>query len=458
MTDPSTLPDPMTADVMNHDDSDDVQAPPLLSIRDLRVHFDSKHGLVQAVDGVTLDVRDGETLGLVGETGSGKSVTAKSVLRLVPSPPGVYAGGQALFRPRQQCTGCEGAGCVACDERGRVPMPCGVCAGAGGTCSSCEGTGRHTVDLLQLPLDELRRIRGNRIAMIFQDPGKALNPALSVRAQIAEVFAEHRSQELLEDAGLDRGAAGAAAPLLRRAARMRSRGPEKIALRLPPLRSMRARLDAALDERIARTLADTRIPNPRKVMNSFPHELSGGMKQRVMIAQGLACDPDLLIADEPTTALDVTIQARILDLIEELQDRHGTSVLYISHDLSLVRTISDRVAVMYAGRLAEIGDTASLFADPRHPYTRGLLAAIPTRKHTRGGLTAIEGNVPDLVDIGAQCRFHTRCPQAAAACATVDPAWTATEGGQHRTACLLYQDHQSLGVPAEAMPRAEEPA
>jgi oligopeptide/dipeptide ABC transporter ATP-binding protein len=429
---------------------------PLLSVRDLRIHFEGRNGLVQAVDGVSLDIRDGETLGLVGETGSGKSVTAKSVLRLVPSPPGIYAGGQALFRPRMQCPSCTGAGCQRCANRGRVPMQCEACNGAGGTCGSCDGTGRHTVDLLQLPIDELRVIRGNRIAMIFQDPGKALNPALSVRTQIAEVFAEHRADELLEEAGLGADEIGAMAPLLRRAARMRSRAPEKIALRVPPLRGMKDRLDAALDARIARTLSDTRIPNPAKVMHSYPHELSGGMKQRVMIAQGLACDPDLLIADEPTTALDVTIQARILDLIHELQDRHGTSVLYISHDLSLVRSISDRVAVMYAGQLAEVGDTSSLFHDPRHPYTRGLLAAIPTRSHERGALVAIEGNVPDLVDIGAQCRFHTRCPYAAPACSQVDPPWSMTEHGSHRTACLLHNDADEVGVSPDSMPVMEE--
>ncbi len=429
---------------------------PLLSIRDLKVHFEGKDGLVQAVDGVSLDVMDGETLGLVGETGSGKSVTAKSVLRLVPSPPGIYAGGQALFRPRMECPACGGSGCERCGQRGRVPMQCEACSGTGGACGACSGTGRHTVDLLQLPIDELRVIRGNRIAMIFQDPGKALNPALSVRTQIAEVFAEHRAEEVLRDAGLSDGDAGAMAPLLRRAARMRSRGPEKIALRLPPLRGMKQRLDAAMDARIAQTLADTRIPNPVKVMQSFPHELSGGMKQRVMIAQGLACDPDLLIADEPTTALDVTIQARILDLIHDLQDKHGTSVLYISHDLSLVRSISDRVAVMYAGRLAEVGRTSSLFSDPRHPYTRGLLAAIPTRSHARGALVAIEGNVPDLVDVGAQCRFHTRCPVAAPACSRVDPPWTTTEEGTHRTACLLHNEAGEVGLPAESMPVLEE--
>ncbi len=430
----------------------------LLSLRDLRVHFESKGGVVQAVDGVTLDIRDGETVGLVGETGSGKSVTAKSVLRLVPTPPGIIAGGEALFRPRQRCRDCDGAGCATCGQRGRVPVACEACGGSGRGCTACEGTGRHTVDLLRLPMDELREIRGNRIAMIFQDPGKALNPALSVRAQIAEVFAEHRSRELLEDAGLGADDAGALAPMLRRAARMRSRGVERLLLRVPPLRSRKARLDAAMDERIVRTLADTRIPNPGKVMHSYPHELSGGMKQRVMIAMGLACDPDLLIADEPTTALDVTIQARILDLIEELQQRHGTAVLYISHDLSLVRSISDRVAVMYAGRIAEVGDTATLFADPRHPYTRGLLAAIPTRSHTRGGLVAIDGTVPDLVDVGPQCRFHTRCPHAAPACSTVDPPWSVAGDGSHRTACLLHVDADEVGVPADDMPVEEEVA
>lgn len=427
--------------------------PALLSIRDLRVHFESKHGRVRAVDGVDLEVREGETLGLVGETGSGKSVTAKSVLRLVPTPPGVYAGGQILFRPRSRCTACSGEGCTACGGLGRVPTDCASCGGAGGACSACEGTGRHTIDLLRLAPAQLREIRGNRIAMIFQDPGKALNPALSVRAQLGEVFAEHRAEELLADAGLDRGSIGVLAPLLRRAARMRSRGIERLALRIPPLRGLRARLDAALDERIVRALADMRIPNPRKIMNSYPHELSGGMKQRVMIGQGLACDPDLLIADEPTTALDVTIQARILDLIGELQERHGTSVLYISHDLSLVRTISDRVAVMYAGQLAETGDRDALFASPRHPYTEGLLAAIPTRQHERGQLVAIEGNVPDLVDLGEQCRFHTRCPDAAPACGRVTPSWAEFTPG-HRAACLRYEASVPAGVPAEDLPRA----
>ena len=429
-------------------------ATPLLSIQDLRVHFSSKQGTVRAVDGVSLDVHEGETVGLVGETGSGKSVTAKSLLRLVPTPPGILAGGRVLFRPRARCSECAGNGCTSCDGRGRVPMPCEQCGGAGGSCTACDGSGVHTVNLLQLPDADLRAIRGDRIAMIFQDPGKSLNPALSVRAQLAEVFAEHRSAEILADAGLDRGTASVLAPLLRRAARMGSSGPERFLLRVPPLRGMRARIDAALDERIASTLADMHIPNPRKIMNSYPHELSGGMKQRVMIGQGIACDPDLLIADEPTTALDVTIQARILDLITELQHRHGTAVLYISHDLSLVRTISDRVAVMYAGQLAEIGAIGPLFSEPQHPYTRGLLAAIPTRQHSRGGLTAIEGNVPDLIDLGEQCRFHTRCPSAGPACGRITPGWTSF-GADHRAACLLHASAIE-GVAPEDMPQPVE--
>lgn len=435
----------------------DVPGPsaPLLSIQDLRVHFASKQGTVRAVDGVSLDVHEGETVGLVGETGSGKSVTAKSLLRLVPTPPGILAGGRALFRPRARCSDCSGSGCAACHGRGRVPIKCERCGGTGGACAACDGSGARTVDLLRIPDADLRAIRGDRIAMIFQDPGKALNPALSVRAQLAEVFAEHRSAEILADAGLDRGSVGALSPLLRRAARMRSSGPERFLLRVPPLRGMRARIDAAIDERIASTLADMHIPNPRKIMNSYPHELSGGMKQRVMIGQGIACDPDLLIADEPTTALDVTIQARILDLIAELQSRHGTAVLYISHDLSLVRTISDRVAVMYAGQLAEVGSIGPLFSSPQHPYTRGLLAAIPTRQHSRGGLTAIEGNVPDLIDLGEQCRFHTRCPSAGPACGRITPTWTSF-GADHRAACLLHEGAID-GVALGDMPRPVEP-
>ncbi|MQB01759.1 MAG: ATP-binding cassette domain-containing protein [Actinobacteria bacterium] len=423
---------------------------PLLSVDNLAVHFATKRGVLHAVDGVSLNIGEAETLGLVGETGSGKSVTARSLLRLVPTPPGVYAEGRVFFRPRVLCSTCGGTGCATCGGIGRIPAPCPACSGAG--CPACESSGRETLDLLRVPERKLRDIRGNRIAMIFQDPGKALNPALSVRQQIAEVFAEHRSQELLEAAGADGDSSSGAGVLMRRAARGRSRLVERRVLDIPPFRSRYARLRGGLDDRIAEALKATRIPNPRKVMNSYPHELSGGMKQRVMIAQALACDPDLLIADEPTTALDVTIQARILDLIDELQEKHHTAVLYISHDLSLVRRISDRVAVMYGGKLAEVASTAQLFDDPLHPYTKALLSAIPSRGQRRGELVAIEGAVPEFIAPKACCRFHTRCPFAGPLCSSKDPALLERGREGHHAACFLYDSPDDVDAAPDLMP------
>lgn len=371
--------------------------PLVASVRDLKVYFETKAGQVHAVDGVSFDIRDGETLGLVGETGCGKSVTARSFIRLVQTPPGVYAGGEIAFWSAE-----------------------------------ARATGADPVDLLAVSDREMLDIRGDRIAMIFQDPGKALNPALTIREQIAEVFYQHRSAELLD--GLDEERSW----IIRRAARQQSRALERFLLKLPPLRSKAAKLRRRVDEHVAAALAETQIPNPKKIMASYPHELSGGMKQRVMIAQALACNPDLLIADEPTTALDVTIQAKILELIRQLQEAHQTAVLYISHDLSLVRQICDRVAVMYAGRIAETGDTEVIFGDPLHPYTRGLMAAVPSAAHKRGELTAIEGAVPELVSPPPSCRFHTRCPFATEVCATIDPALVETNETGHRVACHIY--------------------
>lgn len=401
------------------------------SVVDLRVHFESKAGRVHAVDGVDLEIRDGETLGLVGETGCGKSVTARSFLRLVPMPPGIHAGGSVLFRPHQPCPQCSGAGCPSCEGTGRLPTVCSACGGA--KCDACDETGVETINLSTLPERQLREIRGNRIAMIFQDPAKALNPAMTIRNQIAEVFYQHRSDEVLERAGLS----DHLNPLLRRHVAQTSRLVERALLALPALRGQKKKVDRIIDEMVASALAETQIPNPIKVMERYPHELSGGMKQRAMIAQALACNPDLLIADEPTTALDVTVQARIIELIKELQGRHKSAVLYISHDLSLVRRVCDRVAVMYAGRVVEVGTTDEIFANPLHPYTRGLLAAIPSRAHDRGKLVAIRGTVPELIDPHSSCRFVDRCSYTVDVCEQVDPLLQEVDGG-HGVACFIH--------------------
>ncbi|MDH5504386.1 MAG: ATP-binding cassette domain-containing protein [Acidimicrobiia bacterium] len=380
----------------------------------------------------------------MGETGCGKSVTARSFLRLVPMPPGIPVSGSIIFRPRQRCSSCDGAGCPTCAGTGRVVSPCPVCAGSG--CDTCEQSGAETIDLLTIPERELRSIRGNRIAMIFQDPGKALNPALSIRKQVAEVFYAHRSDELLVSAGIDPGSGSMPTTLLRRRATQQSRTLESVLLSLPPLRSGRTAISEAADDRVATALAETQIPNPRAVMDRYPHELSGGMKQRVMIAMALACDPDLLIADEPTTALDVTVQARIIELIKELQQRHKTAVVYISHDLSLVRKVADRTAVMYAGRIVEVGDSEQIFHEPEHPYTRGLIDAIPGAHHERGRLAAIEGTVPELIDPEPSCRFAGRCDYAASVCWTHDP--TLGPVRDREVACFIHHPPEHGEAPS----------
>jgi oligopeptide/dipeptide ABC transporter ATP-binding protein len=402
------------------------------TVQDLKVHFQSKRGIVHSVDGVSFEIRDGETLGIVGETGCGKSVTGRSFLRLLPVPPGIIAGGSVTFRPHAVCADCEGAGCAKCGNTGRRAVACPKCAGQG--CKTCDGTGAETIDLMGISNEEMRKIRGDRIAMIFQDPGKALNPTMTIGMQLSEVFLQHRTAEILELAGF-RGDEGG---VIRRYASQRDTWVDRMLMKFPPLRGKRAKVDAALAELVADALAATQVPNPAKLMDRYPHELSGGMKQRVMIAQALSCNPDLLIADEPTTALDVTVEARILELIRDLQIRRRTSVLYISHDLSLVRRVCDRVAVMYAGRVVEIGPTEEIFRDPRHPYTRGLLAAVPTSGTPRGGLAAIPGTVPELVNPPAACRFAGRCAFETDACRRFDPDLGKVTDG-HSVACFI--DH-----------------
>lgn len=291
---------------------------PLLQVEDLRVAFDTEAGRLHAVDGVSFDLAAGRTLGLVGESGCGKSVTASSVLRLVPSPPGRILGGRVLY----------------------------------------EG-----VDILTVPRERLPAIRGQEIAMIFQDPMTSLNPVFTVERQMGEV--------LHLRFGMDRAAARA---------------------------------------RSVEMLRRVGIAEPERRLTAYPHELSGGMKQRVMIALALLCEPKILIADEPTTALDVTVQAQILHLIRELQERTGTAVLYITHDMGVVAGTCDEVAVMYAGRIVERGPVRDVFARSRHPYTRGLLASMPRQGVGRKGeLPTIEGVVPSLFTPPEGCRFADRC-------------------------------------------------
>ncbi|MGH7101608.1 MAG: ABC transporter ATP-binding protein [Acetobacteraceae bacterium] len=325
----------------------------LLAIEGLRTTFRQPTGEVAAVDGVDLSLAHGETLGVVGESGCGKSVLSLSIMRLIP-PPGRIAAGSIRF----------------------------------------EGT-----DLLSLPASAMRGLRGNRIAMIFQEPMTSLNPVFTVGRQITEAMRAHD-------------------------------------------RSLGAR---TLRTRAIEALARVRIPTPERRFDEYPHQLSGGMRQRVMIAMALACRPDLLIADEPTTALDVTVQAEILGLLGELQRETGMAIVLITHDLGVVAEVADRVAVMYAGRIVEEAPTISLFDDPQHPYTLGLLGSIPRLDQAHERLLAIEGAVPPPFALPPGCRFHPRCVFAAPECAMCDPPLAALGPG-HRVACLCAPVEQSLAV------------
>ena len=321
----------------------------LLSIQNLQTHFHTDEGVARAVDDVSFDIPAGKTLAVVGESGCGKSVTALSIMRLVPNPPGRIVGGSISF---------------------------------GGQ------------DLLALPEKAMRRIRGNDISMIFQEPMTSMNPVFRVGNQIAAAIRLHRG-------------------ISKRAARV-----ETITL-----------------------LEKVGIPAPERRVENYPHEMSGGMLQRVMIALALACDPKLLIADEPTTALDVTIQAQILDLLRSLQDSHGMAILLITHDLGVVAETADEVVVMYAGKKIEQAPVRELFAQPRHPYTQGLFASLPsTQADTRGQrLHTIKGNVPAATQFPAGCRFHPRCPQVMEQCKTTEPPYAISSAG-HGAACWLEEE------------------
>ena len=296
---------------------------PLLEVRDLRTHFTTREGVVRAVDGVSLSVDTGRTLGLVGESGCGKSVTALSILGLIPKPPARIVGGEVMFRGR---------------------------------------------DLTTLSERELEDVRGKRIAMVFQDPMTSLNPTLTIETQLVE--------------------------------------------------TMRRHLDVSRREasrRAVELLDEVGIPNPESRLGDYPHRLSGGMRQRVMIAIALSCEPDVLIADEPTTALDVTVQAQVLDLLDRLRREHDMAMIVITHDMGVIAEVADEVAVMYAGQIVEQASAAALFARPEHPYTEALLGALPQLDDDAsrvGRLTAIPGRPPSLVEPPAGCRFAARCPYA----------------------------------------------
>jgi oligopeptide/dipeptide ABC transporter ATP-binding protein len=326
-----------------------MHSPALLAVEHLQTHFFTDSGVAKAVDGVTFSVNPGSTLCLVGESGCGKSVTALSILRLVP-PPGRIVGGSIRFDGR---------------------------------------------DLLSLPKEEMRQMRGNRISMIFQEPMTSLNPVFTIGNQIGEAIELHQKVSKAE-----------------------------------------AR------HRTIEMLRKVQIPSPETRVDSYPHEMSGGMLQRVMIAMALACNPKLLIADEPTTALDVTVQAQILELLAQLQEEFKMALLLITHDLGIVAEVADHVAVMYAGKIVEHAGAKELFARPSHPYTLGLFHSLPVRGKRDQRLAVIPGNVPSPLESPGGCKFHPRCPFAADRCRAEEPP-LANVGAAHRSACFFADEVQA---------------
>jgi peptide/nickel transport system ATP-binding protein/oligopeptide transport system ATP-binding protein len=319
---------------------------PLLEVRNLTIHFFTEEGVVRAVENVSFEIYAGEILGLVGESGCGKSVTGLSFLRLIPIPPGRVMSGDILFDGRS---------------------------------------------LLPLEEKEMEKVRGNDISMIFQEPMTSLNPVFTIGDQIMEAVILHQ--------GLDKTEA-------------------------------RKRAIEMLDR--------VKIPSPEKRIDSYPHQLSGGMRQRAMIAMALSCQPKLLIADEPTTALDVTIQAQVLQLLKEIQMEMGMSVMLITHDLGVVSEIADRVAVMYAGRIFEYGPIEAIFGKMRNPYTRGLMSSIPQLAEKKGRLNPIPGQVPDPMNLPAGCKFHPRCYMMIEDCKKGEPMYQVN--GDHFSRCIRWKE------------------
>ncbi len=354
----------------------------LLKIKDLTVHFYTFEGVVQALQNLSLDIKQEETLGLVGETGCGKTMTALSILRLIPAP-GKIENGSIYFDSDEEDT---------------------------------------PVDLLMVSEDYMRQLRGSRISMVFQEPSAALNPVFTIGDQITEVILLHRQNELAQQALntlnllIDKtdgylGALLRPVRILEKSLLLKKiKIPNSILLKIisnvPILRRLLWRLKDEARKVAVSTLKEVEIPDPERIIKQYPHQLSGGMKQRAVIAMALACSPKFLIADEPTTALDVTVQAQILELLRKLKDVRKSSVLYITHDLSVAAELCDRIGVMYAGSLCELAKAEDLYANPLHPYTKALLAAVPKPGEP---LNTIGGFVPDPLDMPTGCRFHPRC-------------------------------------------------
>jgi oligopeptide/dipeptide ABC transporter ATP-binding protein len=379
----------------------------MLKIKNLKTRFNTYDGVVKALEGVNLEVKEGEIFGIVGETGCGKSVTGYSLMQLLPRTAEVVAG--EIILDGEEITG-------ASDSR-------------------------------------MRQIRGGKIGMIFQDPLSALNPVMKVKDQISEVIRQHQKEELENrtekiDSGNERNPyilwslIFVSLVSLFYFLKLEDSFTDTLAkllfvgslvgyVFLPEMKSesYSARTAVAEMDMVVESLRQVRLPNPSQVANSYPHELSGGMQQRVMIAMALAGRPRLLIADEPTTALDVTIQSQILDLLKKLQKETGMTILMITHDLGVVAEMCDRVAVMYAGTVVETGNVSEIFSNPKHPYTQGLLSALPGESKE---LSSIGGSVPDLLDPPSGCRFNPRCPIAKAHCSVDVPL---LKGEDYKVAC-----------------------
>ncbi len=377
----------------------------LLDVKDLRTYFYTEEGTVKAVDGVSFQIHHDEILGFVGETGCGKSVTALSILKLIRSP-GEILSGQILFNGE---------------------------------------------DIVKKKEEEMLKIRGNSITMIFQDPLNSLNPVLKCGDQLAEVYLLHQMDFLESELIKAREKNKRLKENIKRMKKeLKTSSPdgaetlknqikalkEQIKFRIT-IENIALRESAALLDRIG-------LPNADTIINRFPHELSGGMRQRIMIAMGLACNAQLLICDEPTTALDVTIQAQILDMIRELKRKLKTSVLFITHSLGVIYELCDRVAVMYSGNIVEYGSVKDIYHNPKHPYTKGLMAAIPriSQKSRESELMIIPGMVPNLIYPPRGCRFHPRCDHAMVACKKSNPKLKLMENDV-KVACHLYDEDKS---------------